>query len=147
MKFKTRFTLKDREGEEKIVRKFSLLPRSFGEDKERVWLETVDIVYQIKKVDTCSSEFSSTYVWKWIPIRFATDKDMQELPFEVKNSDIYDLIERKFKNPNFWLSLDIIALASAFFDIKSGITLLIAIKCVQFLNYLSEVRDRVRRED
>lgn len=147
MRFQTRYALKDREGEEKIVRKFSLLPRSFGEDKERVWLEPVDIVYQIKKVDDGGSEFYANYTWKWIPIRFATDKDMQELPFEVKNSDIYDLIERKFKNPNFWLSLDIIALASAFFDIKSGITLLIAIKCVQFLNYLSEVRDRVRRED
>ena len=140
MKFKTRFALKDREGEEKVVRKFSLLPRSFGEDKERVWLETVDLVYRIKKIDVGGSDDWGNYAWKWVPIRFATDKDMQELPF-------YDLIERKFKNPNFWLSLDIIALASAFFDIKSGITLLIAIKCVQFLNYLSEVRDRDRRED
>lgn len=147
MKFKTRFALKDREGEEKIVRKFSLLPRSFGEDKDRVWLETVDIVYQIKKVDVGASGQWSSYTWKWVPVRFASDQDMQELPFEVKNSDIYDLIERKFKNPNFWLSLDIIALSSTFFDIKSGITFLIAIKCVQFLNYLSEVRDRVRRED
>lgn len=147
MKFKTRFALKDREGEEKIVRKFSLLPRSFGEDKERVWLETVDLVYRIKKIDVGGSDDWGNYAWKWVPIRFATDKDMQELPFEVHNSDLYDLIERKFKNPNFWLSLDIIALASAFFDIKSGITLLIAIKCVQFLNYLSEVRDRDRRED
>jgi len=147
MKFKTRFVLKDREGEEKVVRKFSLLPRSFGEDKERVWLETVDLVYRIKKIDVGGSDDWGNYAWKWVPIRFATDKDMQELPFEVHNSDLYDLIERKFKNPNFWLSLDIIALASAFFDIKSGITLLIAIKCVQFLNYLSEVRDRDRRED
>lgn len=147
MKFKTRFALKDREGEEKVVRKFSLLPRSFGEDKERIWLETVDLVYRIKKIDVGGSDDWGNYAWKWVPIRFATDQDMRELPFEVHNSDLYDLIERKFKNPNFWLSLDIIALASAFFDIKSGITLLIAIKWVQFLNYLSEVRDRVRRED
>lgn len=147
MRFNTRFFLKDREGEEKVVQKYALLPISFGDDKEWVWLELVNIVYRVKKIDVGGSDDWGNYAWKWVPIRFATDKDMQELPFEVHNSDLYDLIERKFKNPNFWLSLDIIALASAFFDIKSGITLLIAIKWVQFLNYLSEVRDRDRRED
>lgn len=147
MIFKTRYYLKDREGEEKIVRKFSLLPRSFDDDKERVWLETVDIVYRIKKIDVGGTDGWGSYAWKWVPIRFATDKDRQELPFEVKNSDIYDLIERKFKSPNFWLGLDTIALASAFFDVRTSITMFIAIKCVQFLNYLSEVRDRDRRED
>ena len=144
MKFKTRVFLKDREGEEKIVRKFSLLPRSFDDDKERVWLETVDIVYRIKKVDVGGTDGWGSYAWKWVPVRFATDQDRQELPFEVKNSDIYDLIERKFKSPNFWLGLDTIALASAFFDVRTSITMFIAIKCVQFLNYLSEVRNTER---
>lgn len=137
MKFKTRFALKDREGEEKVVRKFSLLPRSFGEDKERVWLETVDIVYRIKKIDVGGSCEWSSYTWKWVPIRFATDKDMQELPFEVHNSDLYDIMDQKVKSPIFWLCLDSLALAAVFFDIKSGITLFLTIKLFQIFSYLT----------
>lgn len=106
MKFKTRFALKDREGEEKVVRKFSLLPRSFGEDKERVWLETVDIVYQIKKVGTGSSEYCPTFDWKWIPVRFATDKDKQELPFEKTFDDGYNMFEHIIRNPYVWIVID-----------------------------------------
>lgn len=106
MKFKTRFALKDREGEEKVARKFSLLPRSFGKDKERVWLETVDIVYQIKKVDVGGSEFYSSYVWKWVPIRFATDKDKQELPFEKTFDDGYDMFEHIIRDPYVWIVID-----------------------------------------
>ena len=106
MKFKTRFALKDREGEEKIVRKFSLLARSFGEDKERAWLETVDIVYQIKKVDVGAGEWSSC-TWKWVPERFATDKDMQELPFEKTFDDGYDMFEHIIRDPYVWLVIDL----------------------------------------
>ena len=106
MKFKTRFALKDREGEEKVARKFSLLPRSFGEDKERVWLETVDIVYQIKKIDVGGSDDWGSYTWKWVPVRFATDKDKQELPFEKTFDDGYNMFEHIIRNPYVWIVID-----------------------------------------
>lgn len=106
MKFKTRFALKDREGEEKVARKFSLLPRSFVEDKERVWFETVDIVYQIKKVDVGGSDDWGSYTWKWVPVRFATDKDKQELPFEKTFDDGYDMFEHIIRDPYVWIVID-----------------------------------------
>lgn len=106
MKFKTRFALKDREGEEKVVRKFSLLPRSFGEDKERVWLETVDIVYRIKKVDVGGLCEWSSYTWMWVPVRFASDQDKQELPFEKTFDDGYNMFEHIIRDPYVWIVID-----------------------------------------
>lgn len=43
MRLKTEYALKDREGEEKIVREFVWSPLAFGEAKEKIWLEVADI--------------------------------------------------------------------------------------------------------
>lgn len=135
MKFNTRYFLSDREGEEKIVRKFSLLPRAFDRDKKRIWLEMVNIVYKVEKIDVGGSGEWGVYAWKWVPVRYATSKDMLELPVENANADIYDLIEKRVKRPLFWLCLDTVALASIMFDTESGVALLLVIKLLQTFSY------------
>lgn len=86
MKFNTRFFLKDREGEEKVVRKFLWFPAAFNQDTKRRWLEYADVVYEVKKIDTGWSCEWSSYAWRWQATRFANDNDLKNLPIEKTES-------------------------------------------------------------
>jgi len=72
MKFKSRFALKSQEGKTRIVRKFLMLPRQFG-DSEWRWLETADILESIIKVDVGGSVYP-VYAWKWCEVGFADEE-------------------------------------------------------------------------
>ena len=67
MRFNNEFTLIHRLGERRIVRKFLLIPRTFGRTRIR-WLEFADILEQVK------------YKWdsngcRWVEIDFYDDDD------------------------------------------------------------------------
>ncbi len=91
MRFKTRFALKDRQGESKIVRKFLWIPTAFASEKESRWLEVADVVYTIKRV--ARGDWDTNNIWKWRKDRFATDKDYADLPFE-SSVDLEDVFEK-----------------------------------------------------
>jgi hypothetical protein len=73
MRFKSRYSLKEQEGQTRIVRKFLFLPRHFGEDKEWRWLEYADIIEQVYPVDVGGSMIYK-YDWVWIEMGFADKK-------------------------------------------------------------------------
>lgn len=136
MKFKSRYFLKDREGEEKIVRKFLWLPTLFDLEKQSRWLETADIVYQIQKVDI--GHLSVIISWRWVPVRFATDDDYQNLPFERKEP--HDLIEPS----SMWFIVADLLVISAILVSKDHklIVILLAIKLIQMILRLSKPGNR-----
>lgn len=138
MKFKTTYALKDREGEEKIVRKFLWFPLYFGEEKEQYWLEIADVVYKIKKINV--GEYFSKYRWKWRKDRFPTAEDYKKLPFEKPFDDVEDMIRERVTKPHFWLFLDCLAFAVFFYNVKSGVSLLLLLKVMQaaFLSFFRE---------
>jgi hypothetical protein len=78
MTFRNRYTLKDREGEKKITRKFLLWPRTFEEGKTR-WFEFAYIVEEVMKVDVGGSCQWGVYAWQWVEIGF-TDPVKVKLP-------------------------------------------------------------------
>lgn len=135
MKLKTGYELQSREGEEKIVNKFIWFPTCFDNDLEKIWLENVDVVYQIKKVDV--GEYHREWKWKWLPERFATDEDRMNLPIENRAGDWYDRTEKRLKNPITWLCLDALAGASMFVSVILGITFFLTIKVIQVFSYLT----------
>lgn len=139
MKFKTGYTLKDREGEEKIIREFVWLPLSFGEAKEKIWLEVADVVYQVKKVDI-GAHFSD-FRWKWRTDRFPTIEDYKELPFEKPFDDGYDMFEKIIRNPLTWLILDFVAILIVVWGSKNAATAFLSLKLIQCIT-LVMFRDR-----
>jgi len=68
MQFKSSYFLKDRLGEQRIVRKFLLIPRTFGSKRTR-WLERADI---LEKVKECYGEWGERE-YRWIEIGFADE--------------------------------------------------------------------------
>ena len=74
MKFRSKYYLKDREGEERIVTKFLLFPRRFESNKWR-WLERADIIERVCKVDVGGSMEWGNYSWKWEEVGFAPIRD------------------------------------------------------------------------
>ena len=75
MRFKSKFYLKDREGEERTVSKFLLFPRRLDSEHWR-WLERVDIVEKVLKVDVGGSGEWGNFAWQWIEISFARKKEV-----------------------------------------------------------------------
>ena len=73
MRWNSDYALKDQEGEERIVRKFLLLPRQFGEGKHYRWLEYADIVERVLQCDVGGSSQWGYYAWKWCEVGFADD--------------------------------------------------------------------------
>lgn len=129
MRLKSPYALQDREGSKKIVRKFLWLPLYFFDEKEKRWLETADIVYEVKKVDL--GDLFKNYYWRWRKERFATEKDYQTLPFEKPYEDLWDMVAKRVSKPGFWLIMDSLALLLVFFSMKDGVSLLLMIKVIQ----------------
>lgn len=77
MRFHSKYALKPREGEERIVSKFLLWPRCF-EGRHTRWLERTDIVERVVKVDVGGSGEWGNYAWKWAEVGFAS-----EMPLEI----------------------------------------------------------------
>lgn len=70
MRFNNRFTLKSREGEQRIVKKFLFFPRNFGQSVTR-WLETANIIEEVQMVEIIGFlNICNTYSWKWIEVGF-----------------------------------------------------------------------------
>lgn len=69
MRFPSRYALRDREGDERTVRKFLWLPRCFG-TKEIRWLEYANIRERICKVDVGGSYEWGCFAWKWCEVKF-----------------------------------------------------------------------------
>ena len=69
MRLSSKYTLKHREGETRIVTKFLLFPRCFGGQTR--WLEKADIVEEVKKIDVGGSMEWGNYAWRWHEIAFA----------------------------------------------------------------------------
>ena len=72
MRFPSRFALKEKEGEERILKKFLWLPRQFGEDTEYRWLETAWIRERVCRVNGGSFEWGIDE-WKWCEVGFANE--------------------------------------------------------------------------
>ena len=68
MRFKSKFKLKQRVGERRIVRKFLFLPRHFGEDEECRWLEWAYIEEKIKEV---------RWKWEWREVGFVSNLEIE----------------------------------------------------------------------
>jgi len=66
MIYKTKAYLKDREGEERVVRKFLLWPRRFGNEKLGRWMEYAWIR---EKVQLFHDDYEGD-AWKWHEVGF-----------------------------------------------------------------------------
>lgn len=130
MRLKTKYTLKDREGEEKIVREFAWLPLFFGEAKEKIWLEMVDVVYKIERVDIGGGMFS-VYTWKWREDRFPTIEDYSGLPFEFPLDNAYNLCKKAIRNPLTWLFFDFLIILLSVFSFIVAIPAFLYLKITQ----------------
>ena len=69
MKWGRKESLKSREGETRVVRKFLLWPRHLGSDEWR-WLCYADIVEKIVAHDVGGSMEWGNYAWKWTETAF-----------------------------------------------------------------------------
>lgn len=119
MKLKTIFSLKSREGEEKIVRKFLLFPLYFDEEKVSRWLEVADVVYKIKKLNI--GDHFSVYTWKWQKERYATDEDYRRLSFERQFDGMSIFLKgRSFIEgiQIFWMFIDCLFVAIILFNFE-----------------------------
>ena len=72
-----RYQLKDREGEQRTVRKFLLWPRRFRTGNWR-WLEYADIVEEIVAVDIGGHFEWGKYKWVWVEQYFADEPETAE---------------------------------------------------------------------
>lgn len=78
MRFRNKYSLKDREGEYRVRRKFLLWPRTFtsghkGLQNETRWWEKTDIVERVIRMDVGGSGEWGNYAWKWCEVGFADD--------------------------------------------------------------------------
>jgi hypothetical protein len=71
MQWRSKFFLKDREGETRVVRKFLFFPRCFHNDPFWKWMVWADVVEQVRKVDIGGSGEWGNYAWRWCEIGFA----------------------------------------------------------------------------
>ena len=69
MKFKSKYLLKDRQGEERTVRKFLWWPKCFGRKYWR-WLEYANIRERIVSVDIGGHMQYGYYSWHWVEVDF-----------------------------------------------------------------------------
>ncbi|MDY6906296.1 MAG: hypothetical protein SWH61_16615 [Thermodesulfobacteriota bacterium] len=70
MKFRSKFYLKEREGEERVREKFLFWPRNFGETYYK-WFEWEAVVERVEKIETgigCPE-------WRWVEVGFAGEAD------------------------------------------------------------------------
>lgn len=132
MKFKTRYELKDREGEEKIIRKFLWFPTSFDDDKEGVWLDVADVVYKIKKIDV--GDHYSVDKWVWRKERFATDEDYRTLPLYSTAENRYDMIEKAVRNPFTWIALNMADILYSLVDMNKALACLLFTTIIQAIS-------------
>jgi hypothetical protein len=75
MRWNSRYYLKDREGETRVVRKFLFWPRLLQKDKHWRWLEFANIKEQVLKVDIGGSGEWGTYAWEWREVAFVEDEN------------------------------------------------------------------------
>lgn len=78
MKWKSRYYLKHRLGERRIVRKFLWWPRRFDGSHWR-WLEYADIVEEVCEVDVGGSMDWGNYSYEWREVGFAYASDGKAL--------------------------------------------------------------------
>jgi len=77
MRYHSKYALKPREGEKRVVSKFLWLPRCF-EGRHTRWLERADIIEEVKKMDVGGSGEWGNYAWQWREVGFA-----EEMPLDV----------------------------------------------------------------
>lgn len=71
MRFKSRFALKDREGQTRVRRKFLLFPRQLGTDPTWRWLEYAYVIEQVCRIDVGGAMEWGHYAWEWREVGFA----------------------------------------------------------------------------
>ena len=69
MKWPSRYALRDREGETRVVRKFLLWPRTFNSTHTR-WLVYANIIEVIQRIDIGGSGEWGSYKWSWCETGF-----------------------------------------------------------------------------
>lgn len=74
MFFKSRFYLRDREGETRVRRKFLFFPKTFERKRTR-WLCYANIIEKVMPLDIGGTMVWGAYEWKWVPIDFEDDID------------------------------------------------------------------------
>jgi hypothetical protein len=79
MQWQSKFFLKDREGETRVVRKFLFFPRRFHNDPLWQWMVWADIVEQVRKVDIGGSGEWGNYAWRWCEIGFTATMKPEDL--------------------------------------------------------------------
>ena len=121
MKLKTKFFLKAKLDDKKIIRKFLWFPTYFGEEKTCRWLEFADVVYRVVKIGHDSPSF------RWRKVRFATDEDYKSLPFEKSEFSLPGSLS--------FLIVDVIIINIMMLseDIYLSTTLLLAAKITQVM--------------
>ena len=70
MRGPTKIALRDREGEEREVRKFLWFPRAYRGAEWR-WLEWATILERIVRLDVGGSYEWGNYAWRWCEVGFA----------------------------------------------------------------------------
>ena len=73
MRWKSRFTLKDRLGERRTRRKFLIIPRCFDTKRWR-WWEYADIVEEITEMDVGGHDEWGKYSYEWREVGFAKER-------------------------------------------------------------------------
>lgn len=130
MKFRTKFELKEQNGKEKIIRKFLWLPLYFDGDKTIRWLETADIVYQVKPLDV---SYGIIKGYDWEKTRFAEEADYEIMEVEKTYESFEDMMVNRIRNPLLWLVLDLLAIPSILLNAKAGLIFFVFIKLLQFI--------------
>lgn len=74
MRLSSKYALKSREGETRVVRKFLIWPRTFESERTR-WMEYADITEEIMRVDVGGSMEWGNYAWKWVETGFASEPE------------------------------------------------------------------------
>lgn len=75
MIWKSKFYLRDKEGEVRIRKRFLFFPLTFDRKKTR-WLcfaNVVERVERVERVDVGGSMEWGNYAWKWVPVDFADE--------------------------------------------------------------------------
>jgi len=70
----SKYALKSREGEQRIVKKFLLWPRTFDSNRTR-WFEYAHITEEVLKMDVGGSCEWGNYAWQWREVGFASEPE------------------------------------------------------------------------
>lgn len=74
MRLSSKYALKDRQGETRVVRKFLIFPRTFESSRTR-WFEYASIVEEVLQIDVGGSMEWGNYAYRWREIGFASEPE------------------------------------------------------------------------